>query len=65
MRRASADGISDTCKKYVEDTERGHDMGYQKLYEFRATYLKHVAKRLDKVNPGFKFTGSPHSQAPI
>jgi len=45
-----------TCKLYVSDPVHGHGMGYQKLYEFRDTYLPAIAQRLKIDNPGLNFT---------
>ena len=50
--------ISDTCTKYREDSETGHDLGEKMLSKYRSTYLPAIAKRLQEDNPGFEFTGS-------
>ncbi|KAF2737578.1 phosphoglycerate mutase-like protein [Polyplosphaeria fusca] len=46
----------DTCLKYVEDSDSGHDYGYTALELFRATYLGDVRKRLLKQNPEMDFS---------
>ena len=45
----------DTCFKYRDDQERGHDFGAIMLAKFRETYLGGIAKRLRKTNPEFTF----------
>lgn len=46
----------DTCLKYIDDVEHGHDQGAVKLAQFRATYLGAVRRRLKQQNPGIEFT---------
>ncbi|KAI9842419.1 MAG: acid phosphatase pho5 [Sclerophora amabilis] len=41
----------DTCLKYRNDIERGHDYGAAMLAKFRATYLGAIGARLQKQNP--------------
>lgn len=53
-----ADLHSDTCIKYAQDEEEGHDYGYEMLYKYRATYLSDISKRLANDNEGFDFTDS-------
>nr|AUC62758.1 phytase [Morchella importuna] len=48
----------DTCIKYAQDEEEGHDYGYEMLYKYRATYLSDISKRLANDNEGFDFTDS-------
>lgn len=36
----------DTCLKYIEDTEEGHDMGYGKLAAWQNTFTRSIAERL-------------------
>ncbi|KAF2465895.1 phosphoglycerate mutase-like protein [Lindgomyces ingoldianus] len=46
----------DTCLKYIEDTEEGHDKGPKTMQNYRATYMPAIRERLLKQNPGMEFT---------
>jgi acid phosphatase len=46
----------DTCMTYYHDAEEGHGYGYTALYQFRATYLGAIRKRLLKQNSGIEFS---------
>ncbi|KAI9787880.1 MAG: acid phosphatase pho5 [Peltula sp. TS41687] len=46
----------DTCLRYRDDLEYGHDYGAAMLVKFRATYLGGIADRLQKQNPHVRFT---------
>ncbi|KAI9882833.1 MAG: hypothetical protein M1823_005419 [Watsoniomyces obsoletus] len=46
----------DTCLKYRDDLEYGHDYGVAMLVKFRETYLGAIADRFAKDNPDFKFS---------
>lgn len=48
----------DTCLKYVNDVELGHDNGYTQLSAFRSIYLPSIVTRLRKGNPAMTFTTS-------
>ncbi|KAI9817954.1 MAG: acid phosphatase pho5 [Phylliscum demangeonii] len=46
----------DTCLRYRDDLEHGHDYGQIMLEKFRATYLNAVGDRLERENPSIRFT---------
>lgn len=46
----------DTCLKYREDLQAGHDYGLIQLTKFRSTYLPAIAARFQAQNPGIPFT---------
>ncbi|KAF2177173.1 phosphoglycerate mutase-like protein [Zopfia rhizophila CBS 207.26] len=45
----------DTCIKYIDDKEEGHDKGAKMMARYRATYMGPIRKRLLKQNPGITF----------
>jgi acid phosphatase len=47
---------SDTCTKYLTDTDHGHDHGWTMLIQFRNTYLGPISDRLSKMASKFHFT---------
>lgn len=46
----------DTCLKYIEDKENGHDLGYAKLGEWQDIFTKEIAERLQKDAGGLVFS---------
>ncbi|KAL8654913.1 MAG: hypothetical protein Q9210_001217 [Variospora velana] len=46
----------DTCLKYRQDMQTGHDYGLIQLSKFRSTYLPAIAARFQAQNPGIRFT---------
>jgi acid phosphatase len=46
----------DTCLKYVDDEEAGHEFGYTALELFRSTYLGDLRRRLLEQNPEVDFS---------
>lgn len=45
----------DTCLRYRDDLQFGHDLGSAMLVKFRATYLGAIGDRLHKQNPDIRF----------
>ncbi|KMU75325.1 repressible acid phosphatase [Coccidioides immitis RMSCC 3703] len=48
----------DTCIKYLDDPDHGHDKGLKMLAEFQEAYIPLISKRLIRENPNIKFTNS-------
>ncbi|KAL8700984.1 MAG: hypothetical protein Q9201_005150 [Fulgogasparrea decipioides] len=46
----------DTCLKYREDMQTGHDYGLIQLTKFCSTYLPSISARFQTQNPGMRFT---------
>ncbi|ORY18701.1 histidine phosphatase superfamily [Clohesyomyces aquaticus] len=46
----------DTCLKYVEDVEEGHDKGPAMMQKYRATYMPAIRQRLLEQNPKMEFS---------
>ena len=46
----------DTCRKYLEDGEHGHDYGAFMLSKFRSTYLGPIKRRFRQQNPDIVFS---------
>ncbi len=46
----------DTCLRYRDDLEYGHDYGVAMLVKFRKTYLGAIGDRFAKENPHFRFS---------
>ena len=45
-----------TCSKYIEDKEYGHDYGYHKLARWQANFTAPIARRLTSENPSLDFS---------
>ena len=46
----------DTCLRYIEDKNSGHDQGYYKLALWQDKFTKHIADRLSSESGGFAFS---------
>lgn len=57
-RRADTLTPGDTCLRYVDDTEQGHDKGVNMLARFHETYIPAIADRLSakEQNPNIRFS---------
>jgi acid phosphatase len=57
-RRADTLTPGDTCLRYVDDTEQGHDKGVNMLSRFHETYIPAIADRLSakEQNPNIRFS---------
>ncbi|WEW61413.1 histidine phosphatase family protein [Emydomyces testavorans] len=48
----------DTCTRYVDDLEHGHDKGVKMLAKFQEAYIPPISDRLNKENPDIRFTNT-------
>lgn len=48
----------ETCSRYVEDLEFGHDYGASVLEKFQQKYIPNIISRLAADNPSIRFTNS-------
>ena len=46
----------DSCLKYIEDPEKGHDYGMNMLAKFQGAYIPAISARLATHNPDINFT---------